>query len=107
MKFERSDILDPILDYLGANDQTLFASIQQKILTQLAATGQHISSAAVNRIFEGFRDELTKRAAEIYHQIHMILVDSYIEHFDGPGNARATQTIERWLSNYRNNARAN
>lgn len=83
MNFERSDILRPILDNLEIDDRTLFSrNIAPPILTRMAAQGLHVSSAAAELIFQGFRDELTKRGNAILSEMRHVLEGAYIEDFD-------------------------
>jgi hypothetical protein len=83
MNFERSDILRPILDNLEVDDRTLFSrNIAPPILTRMAARGLHVSSATAELIFQGFRDELTKRGNAILSEMRHVLEGAYIEDFD-------------------------
>jgi hypothetical protein len=81
--FERSEILIPILDGLEANDQTLFSrNIAPPILTRLASQGMSFSSPAVDLVFQGFRDALTKRGDDILSPMRHVFEDAYMEDFE-------------------------
>ncbi|MBV8227566.1 MAG: hypothetical protein JO232_20505 [Verrucomicrobia bacterium] len=95
MNFERNEILIPILDHLGVDDDNRFRSIQQKILAQLATTGQHLGTSAVSLMFQALRDELTTRATEIFSEIRRVLAGSYIEDFDNLAQALKEHWFER------------
>jgi len=71
--FERSEILLPILDDLGARNQTLFPAIQQKILGQFSASGLATSSMAVSAIADAFKEELTKRRDDLLSEMRRVL----------------------------------
>jgi hypothetical protein len=82
MNFERSEQLIPILDDLGTNDQTLFNSLQQKVLTDQSTRGLLICSQTVNLVFQALRDKLSERAETIVSEIRRVLTGAYIEEFD-------------------------
>jgi hypothetical protein len=96
MSFERSDILIPILDDLAANDQALFSrSIAPPILTRLASQGKGVSTAAAKLVYQGFRDALTKRAADILSKMTQVLKTAYIEDFGGLAEGLKAELLKR------------
>src|SRR6266436_326880 len=82
MNFERSKILGPILDDLGANDQMLFYGLQQKILGEATTRGMEHSCPTAVLVFQAFRDQLTERAQKIFSEFQRVLAGTYIEDFD-------------------------
>jgi hypothetical protein len=82
MNFERCDILRPILDDLGANDQILFYGLQQKVLGEKVKLGMEHSPSTVVAVFEGFREQLTERAKKIFSEFQRVIAGTYVEDFD-------------------------
>ena len=82
MDFERSDILEPILDHLEANDRNLYWGIQEKVLGQRTALGQGIGSSAAAEVIQSFQKEVSDRAEKIFSEMRRVLYDAYIEDFD-------------------------
>ena len=82
MNFERSELLKPILDDLEADDQTLFNSLQQRVLTEQSKRGILISTQTVSLVFQALRDKLSERAERIVSEIRRVLTGTYVEDFD-------------------------
>jgi hypothetical protein len=82
MNFERSELLKPILDDLEADDQTLFNSLQQRVLTEQSKRGILIITQTVSLVFQALRDKLSERAERIVSEIRRVLTGTYVEDFD-------------------------
>src|SRR5258707_10583545 len=82
MNCEGSKPQKPILDDLEADDQTLFNSLQQRVLTEQSKRGILISTQTVSLVFQALRDKLSERAERIVSEIRRVLTGTYVEDFD-------------------------
>jgi hypothetical protein len=95
MNFERSEILRPILDDLGAGDPILFRSLQQKIHSEASAQGTLISSSTMALMLQAFQVEITERAKRTFSEIRRVISGAYIEDFDSLREALKSELTTR------------
>jgi hypothetical protein len=82
MNFDRSDLLQAILDDLAPDDQRLFWGLQQKVLGDFSARGTMMSSATVTVMFHTFAEKLYERGKQIFETMERVLTGAYIENFE-------------------------
>ncbi len=95
MNFERSDLLQAILDDLAPDDQTLFWGLQQKILGEFSARGTMMSSATVTVMFHAFSEKLYERGKQIFEAMERVLTGAHIENFDDLAEALKAEWSNR------------
>ena len=79
MRFERSEILQRLLDDMAADDSTLYPGLVQKILGQMSQRGMLMSTSTVSLVFQELRNQLTDRAATIVSEMRRVLEGAYID----------------------------
>lgn len=77
MDFERSEILQRILDDMSADDSRLYPGLVQKVLGQMSARGMLMSTSTVSLVFQELRNQLTERAATIVSGMRRVLEGAY------------------------------
>jgi hypothetical protein len=95
MNFERSDLLQAILDDIAPDDRTLFWGLQQKILGEFSARGTMMSSATVTVMFHAFSEKLYERGKRIFEEMERVLTGTHIENFDELAEALKAEWNDR------------
>lgn len=82
MNSGRIDLLIPILDELGANDERLFHEIEQEVFNNPPESERAFGASLAFPLSQAFTDKIGERAREIFLEMERVLGGGYFEDFD-------------------------